>query len=286
MTDLSVIIVTWNNEEDIEGCLSSILESTNKFSGISAEIIIIDNSSSDKTLEKIGKFKQENFRVYENKENLGYTKPVNQGINYSKGKNILLLNPDTVIMKDSILRLADFLNNNGEYGACCPLLVNEDGSIQHSIRSFPSYWKMYCEFYLLAYIFPKSKIFGGWKMKYFDYLRDADVCQPMAAALMIKKPVIEKTGLMDEQFTMFFNDVDLCKRIIDAGLKIRFIKDSEIMHKKGTSVHKARIKMIKEWNKDCLKYFKKHHPNPLMILWLKINLKISEIIRILFYKIS
>ena len=145
---------------------------------------------------------------------------------------------------------------------------------------------MYCEFYLFAYIFPKSRLFGRWKMKYFDFTKDSDVNQPMAAALMIKKSVLDDIGLMDERFEMFFNDVDLCKRIIDSGKKIRFLTGANVIHKKGSSVYKDRVKMIKVWNKDCIKYFEKHHRNPFLLFWLNINLKISEIIRILYYKFN
>ena len=285
MMDLSIIIVTWNSEEDIGDCLSSIFESTNNFEGISAEIILIDNASADNTLEKIHSKNLKNVKVYKNEKNLGYTKAVNRGIKYSQGKNIFLLNPDTFLKPGVIAKLSDFLNNNSNYGACCPLMLNEDGSIQQSIRNFPSYWSMYCEFYLLAYLFPKSKLFGNWKMKYFDYSHDEDVNQPMAAALMIKKSVLDKIDIMDERFEMFFNDVDLCRRIVDSGLKIRFLKDAKIVHKKGVSIYKNRIKMIKVWNKDCIKYFEKHNQNFLPLIWLKINLKISEIIRILYIKL-
>jgi GT2 family glycosyltransferase len=122
-------------------------------------------------------------------------------------------------------------------------------------------------------------------MKYFDYSHDEDVNQPMAAALMLKKSVLDKIGIMDERFEMFYNDVDLCKRIIDSGLKIRFLNDAEVIHKKGVSVYKDRIKMIKVWNKDCVKYFEKHRHNSLLLFWLKVNLKISELIRILYIKL-
>ncbi len=144
---------------------------------------------------------------------------------------------------------------------------------------------MYCEFTLLAYIFPKSKLFGRWKMKYFDYSQDADINQPMAAALMVQKAWLDKSGFMDERFEMFFNDVDLCKRIIDSGMKIRFLNNAKVKHKKGASIYKNRIKMIKVWNKDCSKYFEKYHNNILLLLWLKISLKISEIIRISYLKL-
>jgi GT2 family glycosyltransferase len=285
MTKVSVIIVTWNSEEDIGACIDSIIMNAKESPELSVELIIVDNNSSDSTYEKLRKLNYSNLHIFRNDENLGYTKAVNQGIKNSSGDLFFLLNPDTVLRNNVITGLSEFLKNNDSYGACTPLLLNEDGSYQYSIRNFPSYWSMYSEFYLFAYIFPKSKLFGNWKMKYFDFTKDSDVNQPMAAALMIKKSVLDKTGIMDERFEMFFNDVDLCKRIINSGEKIRFLTAVKVLHKKGSSVYKDRIRMIKIWNKDCIRYFEKHNKNILLLLWLKFNLKISEIIRILYYKL-
>lgn len=282
MSDLSVIIVTWNSEDEIKACVDSLITNSGE---IIPELIIIDNNSSDKTFEAVNGIKHSNLQTYKNDSNLGYTKAINQGIRYSTGKNVLLLNPDTVLQKGALDILVKFLNDNENYGAASPLMLNPDGSVQYAIRNFPGYWDMFCEFSLLAYIFPKSKLFGRWKMKYFDYSKDADVNQPMAAALMIKKPVLEKVGNMDEVFEMFFNDVDLCKKIIDKDSKIRFLSSAKLVHGHGVSIKKDRIRMIKIWNKDCIKYFKKYHNNPILLLWLKINLKLSEILRILYYKI-
>jgi GT2 family glycosyltransferase len=282
MTDLSVIIITWNSKDEILSCAESVINNSEE---IKPELIIIDNNSGDNSFEVSNSLKYSNLHTYKNEKNLGYTKAVNQGIKFSDGKNVLLLNPDTILQKGSLDILTDFLNKNDSYGACAPLLLNPDGTVQQSLRSFPGYWEMFSEFSLLSYIFPKSKLFGRWKMKYFDYSQDADVQQPMAAALMIKRTVLDEVDNMDERFEMFFNDVDLSKKIIDKGYKIRLITEAKIIHEHGVSIHKDRIRMIKIWNRDCVKYFEKHHNNTLGLLWLKINLKISEILRILYYKL-
>lgn len=282
MPDISIVIVTWNSEGEIVNCVNSMPKAVGN---ASYELIIVDNDSKDNTLMQIGSLNYPNIKIIKNNANLGYTAAVNQGIGASKGKNIFLLNPDTVLHEYSLAILNNFLGNNPLYGACAPLLVNPDGTIQESVRSFPGYWDMFCEFSLLAYILPKTKLFGKWKMKYFNYRSDADVQQPMAAALMIRKSILDKVNNMDERFQMFFNDVDLCKKIIDSGSKIRLITSSKITHEKGVSIYKDRIRMIKIWNMDCSKFFEKHHNNFSMLLWLNINLKISEIIRILYYKL-
>lgn len=281
MVEVSVIIVTWNSESVIDDCVKSVI---NNWGESKTELIIIDNDSKDSTNEKLMKIGYSNLHVYRNQSNLGFTKAVNQGIRMSTGKNILLLNPDTELKPHCIDLMKNFLGKNPDYGASCPLLLSKDGSVQQSIRNFPSYWNMFCEFSLLAYIFPKTKVFGKWKMKYFTYEKDEDVNQPMAAALMIKKETLEEIGFMDERFEMFFNDVDMCKRIIDSGLKIRFLTSAQIVHQKGESIYKDRKRMINIWNKDCIKYFEKYHRNSLLLLWLKINLKISGKIRVLLSK--
>jgi len=283
MIDVSVLIVTWNSGEVINACIDTIIKNS---VGLPVEIIIVDNHSSDGTFEAANKIKYNDLHTYQNRENTGFTRAMNQAIKYSTGKNILLLNPDTILKSGVIEALNDFLNSSAEYGACAPLMLNEEGTLQYSVRSFPDYLKMFWEFSLLAYIFPKSKIFGSWKMQYFAYDKDTDVNQPMAAALMVKRETVEAIGIMDEQFNMFFSDVDLCKRIIDSGKKIRLLTAPKIIHKHGESIYKDRVRMIKVWNKDCIKYFRKFHNNPVLLLWLKINLKISEIIRIIYYKIS
>lgn len=284
MADVSVIIVTWNSTKVFSRCIDSVISNASK---LSLEIIVIDNHSSDDTFQIINKVDYSNYHVIQNSDNLGYTRAVNQGISYSTGRNVLLLNPDTILQGENIIsNLSDFLDKNEGYSACAPLMLNDDNSIQHSIRSFPDYWTMFCEFSLLAYVFPRSTLFGKWRMLYYKYDKDDDVNQPMAACLMIKKKWIDEHKSMDEQFYMFFNDVDICKRIISSGSKIRLLVSSKVMHSKGDSIYKDRSRMIRAWNEDCMAYFRKYHSNSLMLLWLRINLNISGFFRILHYKIK
>ena len=278
MTDISVIIVTWNSAGEIRNCTDSIIHASRN---LNIELIIIDNNSSDNTFELINKINFPKFNTVRNSENLGYTKAINQGIKISKGKYVLLLNPDTVLDNNSIRLMYDFLESNPAYGACAPLMKNPDGSTQYSVRNFPTYWRMFCEFSLLASIFPNTKLFGSWKAKYMDYSSEQDIEQPMAAAFMIRNELLAEIDNMDERFRMFFNDVDLCKKVYDSGSKIRLLPSSVVTHEHGASIKKDRANMIRIWNEDCAKYFEKHFGRGLRLLWLKINLKISGVIRIL-----
>ena len=286
MIDITIIVVTWNNEKQITPCIDSIIKNTMLSVTLKLELICIDNNSSDNTFDMLKKITYDRLQVIKNETNLGYTKAVNQGIKYSHGKYIFLLNPDTNLNINCIEIMYHFLDEHDNYGACAPLLINQDGTIQHSLRNFPDYKTMFFELTFLSRIFPRSKLFGRWKMEYFKYDEDADVNQPMAAALMIKRTVLDKFNNLDERYDMFFNDVYICKRMIDNGYKIRFLKNAKAVHLKGSSVYKDRVRMIKVWNRDCLEYFNKFHPNRLLHLWLKINLKISEFFRILYYEFT
>ena len=278
MTDISVIIVTWNSSAEIIDCVRSV---TAAAKGLNLELIIIDNSSKDDSFALANKIDFLKLTTVQNSENLGYTKAVNQGINLAKGKYVLLLNPDTVLKESSIHEMLNFMENNPPYGACAPKMMNPDGTLQYSVRNFPTYWRMFCEFSLLAYIFPKSKLFGSWKAKYMDYDAEQDIEQPMAAAFMIRSELLKKVDNMDERFRMFFNDVDLCKKVYDAGFKIRLLPTSVVIHEHGSSIKKDRANMIRIWNDDCAKYFEKHFGRGFLLMWLKLNLKISGIIRVL-----
>jgi len=272
---LSIIIVTWNSDKEIEPCLNSIIK-YNK--NIPVEIIIVDNASKDNTVNILKNYSvQIDFiKLILNEDNKGFTEGNNQGIKIASGEFVLLLNPDTKVTENSLIKLIESLATSGTMGAIAPQLLNEDLTIQPSVRTFPRYWDMFCELTLLSKIFPRSRIFARWKMNYFNHNELDEVEQPMAAALMIRKNVLDKVNGFDERYKMFFNDVDLCKSIVDAGYKIYFYPDSKVFHIKGASIYKDRKNMLKVWNQDCITYFKKHYNNiflnPLLSLGLKLSL--------------
>lgn len=286
--DLSIIIVTWNSEEEIAECLRSVSDRIGKEREFVFEIIIVDNNSSDNTYRVLEKFKSyfdKNITLIRNSDNSGFTKACNQGIELAKGQNILFLNPDTEIIDDALYKLNNYLNSDEKIGAVAPQLLNEDMTIQYSCRTLPKYRDMFFELKLLSALFPKSKFFSRWKMRYFSHNELAEVEQPMAAALMVRKNILTEIGNMNERFVMFFNDVDLCKKILGIGYKIVFYPATQVIHKKGSSVYQDRARMIKLWNGDCLSYFKKHDYNNVLYPLLFLGLKFSGFFRIMFIKI-
>jgi GT2 family glycosyltransferase len=276
---ISVIIVTWNNEDDINDCITSIFEQNNN----EIEIVCIDNNSTDKTKEFIRNYisTKNNITLIENSENTGFTFATNQGIAASKGDFIFLLNPDTILKQNSLYNLYKEIKG-GKEKAVVPMILNEDGSIQESCRNLPGYRDIFFEIFLISRIFPKSKFFSRWKNKYFDYNNSQYAEQPMAAAFLIEKGTLNLVGNFDSRYYMFFNDVDLCKKLFDKKINIKYLKEAMVIHKKGTSIFRDRKNMISIWNKDCLRYFEKFYGKTLNWYILLVLLKITGFFRKLF----
>ncbi len=259
MNPISIIIVTYNSEKDIGNCIHSILP---QLKDINGEIIVIDNNSYDKTISLITNFSNNRISIIQNEKNLGYTKANNQGIKNAKGEYLLFLNPDTIVPNDLFNNLLDEIQSNKNCGAIAPQLRFPDGKIQKSCRRFPRRRDVLYESLGLSKLFKNSKEFNYWKMDDFDHKNTCLVDQPAGAALLIPKKIIDEIGLLYEQFPMFFSDVDICKRIWDAGYNVQYNTDSYIIHKGGASVYQKRIKMIVSSHLSFWKYFNKYNTMP------------------------
>ena len=157
-----------------------------------------------------------------------------------------------------------------------------------SIRSFPTAASLFWELVGLSRLFPKSHIFGRWKMKYFDYDRTGEVEQPMASCLMVRRVVLDSLGGMDEQFPIYFNDVDFSKRMADAGWKTAYLAEARVVHRHGGSTKQVRTKMIRESHRSTFRYLRKHDHSGLF--WLKAIVllplfEITSLLRIIVYRL-
>lgn len=258
---LSIIIVNYNSTRELKQCLKSIVE---KRPDLPFEIIIIDNASKMPFRNVIEAFdKLLDIRLIINKKNLGYARAVNQGIRMASGEYILIINPDILITADAIEKMIDFLENNEKIGIIAPQLLNFDDSIQYSCFRFPVFWTPFIRrSFLKKFSFGKREM-ERYLMIDFDHMEIKEVDWVLGAAMMMKKSVIEKAGLLDERFFLYFEDVDLCCRIHSQGLKIIYFPEAKFFHKY------ARHSADKGWfsflfNKyfwfhmiSCIKYFKK-----------------------------
>jgi GT2 family glycosyltransferase len=252
--DVSVVIVTWNSQDFIRQCLDSILATSGQ-SG--TEVIVVDNGSSDQTAKMVRELYPQ-VDLIENETNRGYAQANNQGIEQAQGRYVLLLNPDTQLLDNSLSSMYELMEGNPQIGALGPRLLNRDRSTQASCREFPDFSILIWEFTGLSRLFPRSKIFGKWRMGYFDFDQPREVDQPMGSCLVFRKETLEQVGSFDENFSMFFNDVDLCYRIKNAGWKIYFHPDARVIHHKGASTRKVKRKMIWLSHLAFCKFFEKH----------------------------
>jgi GT2 family glycosyltransferase len=278
--DVSLIIVTWNSEQHIRKCLESV---RSQAGDLSFEIIVVDNSSRDRTVKTIQE-SSPSVTLIENQKNLGYAYANNQGIEKSTGRYVLLLNPDTEIRGNALDLMLKFLDANPNAGALGPKLLNPDGSVQPSCREFPGFSTLLWEFSGLSRLFPKSGIFGGWRMGYFNFDRTIEVDQPMGSCLMLRRETLNQVGYFDENFPMFFNDVDLCCRIKAAGWKIFFYADAQVTHHRGASTSKAKRKMIWLSHLAFYRFFKKHKTgwgNRLLLFLLLVPLVLAALLRMI-----
>jgi GT2 family glycosyltransferase len=270
--------VTWNSARDIDACIDSL-----NF-GHEFEVVVVDNSSADSTAELVRQ--HHHVRLVANSANLGYARANNQGIALAQGEYVLLLNPDTVVALGALDRLSDYLDAHADAGAAAPRLLNPDGTSQKSIRSFPTTGSVLYELTGLARLLPGNC--GTWKRRDFNYEITAEVEQPMASCLMVRKAVFDRLGGLDEGFPIFYNDVDLSKRMADAGWKTVYLPDARVVHARGASTSQVKPRMVWEAHRSLFRYLHKHDRSGLF--WLKAIvllplLELSALVRVLAWRL-
>ncbi|NDW08385.1 glycosyltransferase family 2 protein [Dysgonomonas sp. 520] len=254
---LSVIIVNYNVKYFLEQCLLSVYESKTDFE---MEVIVVDNNSTDNSQQYITeRFPQTHY--IQNTDNPGFSKANNQAIKISRGEYVLLLNPDTVVGENVLQNICRFMDIHPESGAIGVKMINGSGQfLPESKRGFPSPWNSFCKIFGLTKLFPKSKVFGKYHLRYLDENKTHKVDVLAGAFMMLRKSVIDKAGYLDETFFMYGEDIDLSYRIVKAGYKNYYLPE-KIIHYKGESTSKDEMKYVKVFYQAMFIFFKKHYPN-------------------------
>ncbi len=257
MKKLSIIIVSWNCRDLLRKCLMSIEDHQPKDDW---EVIVVDNNSQDGTRELLEVYEGKmNFKVVLSDRNLGFAGGNNAGLEYARGEYVLFLNPDTELVDDSLQRMIDFMDKNPQAAVIGPKLLNPDGSIQRSVRNFPSLSSQVLVLLKLHNFIPRFPVLKKYFQLDFDYSKTQEVDQVMGAALMIRKNILDKVSSFDEGYKRIFEEVDLCFRVKKAGFKVYYFADAQIVHYKGTSFSKVKIiqKQL-DFNQGMIRFFKKH----------------------------
>lgn len=252
--DLSIIIVNWNTRNLLEKCLISIYE---KPQNLDFEVFVVDNASSDKSVEMV-KTGFPQIKLIDNKENIGFAKANNQAIKQAQGEFVLLLNPDTEILDNSLEKTISFMGTHREAGIAGCRILNSDHSAQPSVRKFPDLWSQIIILLKLHHLLPK--FISHYLIPDFDYSKTQEVEQVMGAFFMIRKEIFERIGFFDENFYIWFEEVDFCKRVKNCGGKIYYTSEAEIIHHQGQSFKQIlSLQKQKIFNRSLRYYFKKHH---------------------------
>ncbi len=272
--DLSIIIVSWNVKEKLRENLKAIFKSA-RTRNFAFEVFVVDNNSTDNTVEMVKKefpqvhpVKSDNVgakqfngvKLIANKENLGFAKANNQAIKQARGDFILLLNPDMRVMPDTLEKIIKWMRENKQASVAGCHLIDEQGKTIKHIRRFPTVWNQLAIVLKLPHIFPN--ILNKYLRNNFDYSKPAKVDSIRGGFFMIRNV---GTGhalfLLDEQYFLWFEEVDFCKQVKQAGGEVWYAPDAKCIDYVGQSFKQlSRGKTQKYFRDSMLKYFKKWHP--------------------------
>ncbi len=269
MIDISVVIVSYNTKELLYNCLKSVTTAAN---GLNLEIFIVDNNSHDGTANFIKK-NFPNIKLIANKKNLGFSKANNLALKIAKGKYVLILNPDTVLEKNTLLQMKKFMDENQQTAmATCTVELANGQLDRDARRRFPTPWRSFCHFSHLSKIFKNVNFFSEYYMDDLpaDQEHEVDACA--GAFMFTRLSVLKKVGFFDEDFFFYGEDLDLCYRFKQNGYKITYTPITKIIHYKGASsgikkhsehlskiTRDSKIIAIKESTRAMELFYKKHY---------------------------
>ena len=229
MVDVSVVVVTYNALPYLEACLESVR---------GREVVVVDHGSSDGTVELV----RERFpeaRLIE-QENRGLGAGWNAGMRAASGRYFLLLNADAWVVADGLDRLVGFADAHPEAAVVGPRLRNTDGSLQRCVRGFPTPWRIATEYFFLRKLAPRSRVLNAFYAGGFEHDTVHEAEFVMGACLLVRREAVDAVGGLDEAFFMFNEESDWCYRFRQAGWKVLFFPDAEVVHVGGAS-HGGRM---------------------------------------------
>ena len=259
---LDIVIVNYKSTDYLFKCLKSVYDSIRD---IPARVFVYDNDSKNGVDRVTIAFP--NVNLTKNDSNIGFSRGVNKCIKQGTAPYVLLLNPDTIIKDGFFESILQYIENNPDTGIVGPKVLNTDGSLQGSARAFPKPWMaVFGRNSLLTKWFPNNRISRKSILS-----TGSDGITPMfadwvsGACMLTRRNAIDEVGLFDEQFFMYWDDVDLCKRMWDNGWKVAYFPKASIVHHVGGSSKKQPLRSIIEFHKSCYKIIRKYKITPFYI---------------------
>jgi O-antigen biosynthesis protein len=252
---LSVVIVNYNVQHFLESCLQSVMVACE---GIEAEVFVVDNDSVDGSVEMV-RSRFPSVILIDNKENVGFSRANNQAMRIAQGELVLLLNPDTLVEADTFSKCIAFMDSHQDCGGLGIRMVDGKGNfLPESKRGLPTPEVAFYKIFGLSWLFPRSKRFGRYHLTYLDEHATHEVEVLSGAFMLMRKEVLDKVGLLDEEFFMYGEDVDLSYRIILGGWKNYYFPDARIIHYKGESTKKGSLNYVYVFYNAMAIFARKH----------------------------
>lgn len=251
MNTLTIIIANYNSKKYLENCLRSLV----CVAGFKEQIIVVDNSSKDSSQQMI-KNKFPKVKLIENKTNLGFSRANNLASQEATTKYLLFLNPDTVVLKDTLAKLIQTANRINDLGALGCKILNADNSLQFSCGCFPTLYNVILDrMPILRNVFYTELI---RKRSYYQKRQSPDWVS--GVCLLVPKDLFDKVGGFDENFFLYVEEVDLCYRIRKKGLKTFYTPESQIIHHYQGGQERRKDKKSDYMRQGLVRFFKKHRP--------------------------
>lgn len=257
MITLSIVIVNYNVCGFLEQCLLSLADAVKE---MPHEIFVVDNASTDGSDTYIPRrFPQVKY-IY-NTGNVGFARANNQAMALSSGRYVLLLNPDTVVGESVLSEACRFLDDHPDAGALGVKMLDGDGRfLPESKRGFPSPWVSFCKIFGLAKMFPRSPRFGRYHLRYLDENEINRVDVLSGAFMLLRRSTLDRCGLLDEQFFMYGEDIDLSYRMTLTG-RHNYYLPLRIIHYKGESTKTESLRYVRIFYQAMLIFLRKHYPH-------------------------
>jgi GT2 family glycosyltransferase len=259
--DLSIILVHYRSPEALLECLRTLAPERAR---LASEVVVVDNAPDAAFLEALAAGHPD-VRVIANSENVGYARAVNQGIRATSGEAVLVMNPDCEVRPGAAQALLSHLRAHPRAAIAGPRILNPDGTLEFSARSFPGPLTfLFNRYSLLTRLFPGNPWSRAYLLTDWDHQSVREVDWLSGACLLVRRAAIEAVGGMDEAFFMFNEDVDWCRRMKLAGWANVYVPEAVVVHHVGASRKKVAPRVIWERHRGMAYYFHKHHPtNPL-----------------------
>ena len=251
---VTTIIIHWNTPDLLKKQLALLKTERD------LEVIVVDNDSQDGTSEML-MVEFPEVKTIALAQNKGFAYANNLGIKLAKGELLMLLNPDTVLNDNFFSQTFEYLEHNPHVAIVGPLILNIDGSVQDSVRRFPDWRSQMLILLKMKNIMPQQKWLANYLIPNFDYQSVAEVDQIMGAAMIIRRSTFDKIGLLDQQYFIWFEEVDFCQRAKKQGLSIQFVPNFSLKHYGGASFEQTpTIAKQLMFNRSMMRYFFKHEP--------------------------